>query len=153
MLEEWVNRLELLKFIRLLGGGGLLGAGCLGILFLFFPGIFPPDVTIEIVLIIGALLGGGLNWLAQSLFTAVLVVIKKISEKEIEKARLEKVKEVLNLIAQAKDTGLINDEIAQKLASKWLEKFVLNSIISDNLNQPKQLQKYEQYDEDEQQET
>ena len=50
---------SLIENIRSLGFGGLFGSGTLGLFRVLFPELFPAEITLEDLLIIGALFGAG----------------------------------------------------------------------------------------------
>jgi hypothetical protein len=49
--------MNLVKYVRSFGFGGLLCGGLAGLLFIFFPDSFPQHLTLEVVMLIAATLG------------------------------------------------------------------------------------------------
>lgn len=64
--------LELLSKFRSLGFGGLLGAGLMGILYIIFKDKIPLDISLYQFLIIGSLIGCGLNKSIERLYNLIL---------------------------------------------------------------------------------
>ncbi|NEQ76594.1 MAG: hypothetical protein F6K23_28300 [Okeania sp. SIO2C9] len=133
---------KILEFVKSLGGGGLFGSGLLGIIYLFLgPSIFPPTIPVEMILIIGALFGGGCHKLLNSL---AITIAKNREESPKQKELLE----ILWVLKICKDNGMLPPELVQKLvllqiwkaygdipASEMLEmqrKFLTDSIQSDS---------------------
>lgn len=64
---------EFIETLRSLGFGALLGGGSLGLLYLFFPAIFPGAATVQVVAGVGGLLGAGAHQLIDKWFLKSIV--------------------------------------------------------------------------------
>lgn len=125
--------IEIVELIKSLGGGGLLGAGLLGLIYLLYPGLFPATVTIEIVLVIGSLLGAGCHRLFNSL--AVAIAESRKERKEIEEYRKKNklLTDKLKILNSCETYGFLPASKVQKLREALITNYLLDRAELDDI--------------------
>jgi len=136
------NPIKIVQLIIRLGNGAIIGAGLLGVIYLLWPGIFPATVSVEIIILIGGLFGGG----CQKLITIAknsqesrkdttlienlqklryLVVNGYLSpSKELEMEEMYIAEEKLKELKKLEDDGIITVEEALLYKNELLTKFL-----------------------------
>ncbi|MGB3509873.1 MAG: hypothetical protein WBA93_11630 [Microcoleaceae cyanobacterium] len=113
---------KILEFIKSLGGGGIFGSGLLGLTYLLWPGLFPPAVPLEIILIIGSLFGAGCHRLLDSL----AIAIAKNQAYNLEESRKQKrLVEKLRVLKKCEVYGYISPSKVSEIKEELLTDFLL----------------------------
>lgn len=114
--------IEILDFIRSLQAGGLFGGGLMGIIYLLLPGFFSPAVPLEMIIIIGALFGGGCQKLLTPVSEEIVKNWKDNQEKSRKEENLKKRWQVLNM---SEVYGYIPPSEASEMKAELLKEYIL----------------------------
>ncbi len=119
-IKEW---LELRKLIESLGTGAVIFSGFLGLIYALYPNLFSPNISLEMIMIIGSLIGAGIHRLLNE-------IIKGIGEippnplNEFPKQKKLAI-EKLKILEGSKKLGFISSAKAKRLQEKILTELLL----------------------------
>lgn len=122
-------KVDILRFLRPLGFGGLLGSGVAYLAYLKYPELFAGRATLEAVMVFGSLLGVGL----QRAVDAVVVqgLLRPFGQSANYYAKLAEVKLL-------KRNGFITEQICSQIEDELTRKYF--GIQSDKHAERKELQ-------------
>ena len=108
--------LELAKFIESLGGGALMISGILGLIYVLYPNLFSPNISVEIILLIGGFIGAGI----QGLYNEITKRIAQIPPNQIKEftQQRELAMEKLKILKAAQNFQYIPPTKAQEIREK-----------------------------------
>jgi hypothetical protein len=120
--------IEILEFIKSLGGGGIFGSGLLAIIYLLWPNLFPSSVSLNTILLIGALIGTG----SSRLINSVAVVVAKKRADELEDSRKDKqLVKKLQVLKDCELYGYISPSKASEIREELLTRYLLDKPESE----------------------
>jgi hypothetical protein len=118
------------KYIRSVGFGGLLLSGFSGILFWYYPALFPANTSLKTTLLIGAFLGAGIqHFLATLVFIPILQPLYNFIRYYLDLVQLVLLKRTIG--------EQIQRELIQKLTRKYFLDDVYKGQNFNTLEEPK----------------